>query len=301
MKKNKIIITGGAGFVGTNLINLLLNKTNYKIISIDNYSSGYKKNHIKNKRVKYIKGDTKNIFHIIKNPKNINSIFHFGEFARIYQSFKNFDECYESNSIGSKAVFKFCLDNNIKLINVTLVPYELSLINWKLITKKERIFMSRPNIILIMTDQQRADTLGAWGYNHMYTPSMDRLTEEGFSFRSAYCPGATCVASRAAIFTGMYAHNTGAYSFDSWSQHRNWIEDLNNSGYYCANIGKMHFEPDNIRGGFHERVIVENPTSKSHDRGGPDDDWGRYLRLNGLQRPNDRHRTDRDWLKKYQV
>ena len=160
--------------------------------------------------------------------------------------------------------------------------------------------MSRPNIILIMTDQQRADTLGAWGYNHMYTPSMDRLTEEGFSFRSAYCPGATCVASRAAIFTGMYAHNTGAYSFDSWGQHPNWIEDLNNSGYYCANIGKMHFEPHNIRGGFHERVIVENPTSKSHDRGGPDDDWGRYLRLNGLKRPNDRHLTDLDWLKKYQ-
>ena len=58
MKKNKIVITGGAGFVGTNLINLLLKKTKYKIISIDNYSSGFKKNHIKNKRVNYIKEDT---------------------------------------------------------------------------------------------------------------------------------------------------------------------------------------------------------------------------------------------------
>jgi len=116
MKKNKIIITGGAGFVGTNLINLLLNKTNYKIISIDNYSSGYKKNHIKNKRVKYIKGDTKNIFHIIKNPKNINSIFHFGEFARIYQSFIKMNECINSNSIGTNAIFNFCLKNKIKLI-----------------------------------------------------------------------------------------------------------------------------------------------------------------------------------------
>ena len=87
MKKNKIVITGGAGFVGTNLINLLLKKTKYKIISIDNYSSGLKKNHIKNKRVNYIKADTKNISQILKNSKNINSIFHFGEFARIYQSF----------------------------------------------------------------------------------------------------------------------------------------------------------------------------------------------------------------------
>ena len=48
--------------------------------------------------------------------KKIKSLFHFGEFSRIFQSFKNFDKCYESNSIGSKAVFKFCLDNNIKLI-----------------------------------------------------------------------------------------------------------------------------------------------------------------------------------------
>ena len=116
MKKNKIIITGGAGFVGTNLINLLLKKTKYKIISIDNYSSGLKKNHIKDKRVNYIKADTINISHILKNPECINSIFHFGEFARIYQSFLKMNECINSNSIGSNAVFNYCLKNKIKLI-----------------------------------------------------------------------------------------------------------------------------------------------------------------------------------------
>ncbi|WP_440681182.1 NAD-dependent epimerase/dehydratase family protein [Candidatus Pelagibacter sp. HIMB1623] len=115
--KNLIIVTGGAGFVGSNLIELLLKKTNYKIISLDNYSSGSKKNHINHKRVNYLKGDTSNIDKILnKYKKKTNSIFHFGEFARIFQSFKKFDECYRSNSIGSKAVFKFCLDNNIKLI-----------------------------------------------------------------------------------------------------------------------------------------------------------------------------------------
>ena len=116
MKKNKIVITGGAGFVGTNLINLLLKKTKHKIISIDDYSSGSRKNHIKNKRVKYIKGDTNNISKILSHPENINSIFHFGEFARIYQSFIKMNECINSNSIGSNAIFNYCLRNKIKLI-----------------------------------------------------------------------------------------------------------------------------------------------------------------------------------------
>ena len=116
--KNHIIVTGGAGFIGSNLIELLLKKTKKKIISLDNYSSGKIGNHVKNsKRVKYIKGSTEEISQLLKNyKKNIHSIFHFGEFARIYQSFKNFDECFKSNSIGTKAVFKFCLNNNIKLI-----------------------------------------------------------------------------------------------------------------------------------------------------------------------------------------
>ena len=114
--KKKILIKGGAGFVGTNLIKLFLKRTNYKIISLDDYSSGNKKNHIKNKRVKYIKGKTVDIEKIIKKPKEINSVFHFGEFARIYQSFLKMNECIESNNIGSNAVFNYCLKNKIKLI-----------------------------------------------------------------------------------------------------------------------------------------------------------------------------------------
>ena len=116
VKKNKIIVTGGAGFVGTNLIKLFLKKTKLKIISIDNYSSGKKSNHIKNNRVKYIKGKTVNINKLIKNPKDIKSVFHFGEFARIFQSFSKMNECIDSNSVGSNAVFNFCLKNKIKLI-----------------------------------------------------------------------------------------------------------------------------------------------------------------------------------------
>ena len=115
--KNIILVTGGAGFVGSNLIEFFLKKTKYKIISLDNYSSGNKGNHLKNSRVKYIKGNTKNIEKLLNiYKKKINVVFHFGEFSRIFQSFEKFDQCYDSNSIGSKSVFKFCLNNNIKLI-----------------------------------------------------------------------------------------------------------------------------------------------------------------------------------------
>ena len=114
--KKILIVTGGAGFVGSNLINYLLAKTSFKIISIDNYSSGSKRNHIRNRRVKYINSNTSNISSLIKYPKSIITIFHFGEFARIYQSFIKMNECINSNSIGTNAIFNFCLKNKIKLI-----------------------------------------------------------------------------------------------------------------------------------------------------------------------------------------
>ena len=115
MSAKKIVITGGAGFVGTNLIKYFLEKTKFNIISIDNYSSSSKRNHIKSSRVRYIKAHTKNISTVL-NPKKIHSIFHFGEFARIYQSFLQMDKCIDSNSIGTNAVINFCLKNKIKLI-----------------------------------------------------------------------------------------------------------------------------------------------------------------------------------------
>ena len=117
MIKNYIVVTGGAGFIGSNLIFRLLQTTNFKILSIDNYSTGKKENHTFDKRVKYISSDTKKISKILDKYKNkIKVIFHFGEFARIYQSFLKMNECIESNTIGTNEVFNFCLRNKIKLI-----------------------------------------------------------------------------------------------------------------------------------------------------------------------------------------
>jgi UDP-glucose 4-epimerase len=115
--RNILVITGGAGFIGSNLISELLKFNKFYILSIDNYSSGSVKNHVKNKRVKYLKGNTKNIEILLKNyVDKIHSIFHFGEFARIYQSFKKIKECFSSNIEGSSSVFNFVLKNKIRLI-----------------------------------------------------------------------------------------------------------------------------------------------------------------------------------------
>jgi UDP-glucose 4-epimerase len=115
--KNIIIVTGGAGFIGSNLIELLLRKTSDRIISIDNYSVGTKKNHIKNSRVNYLNGSTLDFFkHFNKIKKKIKAIFHFAEFSRIFQSFENIKDCFSSNISGSQEVIKFCLENNIKII-----------------------------------------------------------------------------------------------------------------------------------------------------------------------------------------
>src|SRR6056300_882821 len=115
-KKDTIIITGGAGFVGSNLIKLFLSNTSYNIVSIDDYSSGTQKNHFDNKQVVYLKGNTKNIHKLVKKPEKIQCLFHFGEFARIYQSFVNMNTCIDSNSVGTNSVFNFCLKNKIRLI-----------------------------------------------------------------------------------------------------------------------------------------------------------------------------------------
>ena len=115
--KNYVVVTGGAGFVGSNLIELILSRSRFSIISLDNYSTGTKNNHIKNSRVKYFIGNTKEISKVLSRYKNkINTIFHFGEFARIYQSFIKLSECIESNTIGTHEVVSFCMKNKIKLI-----------------------------------------------------------------------------------------------------------------------------------------------------------------------------------------
>lgn len=151
-----------------------------------------------------------------------------------------------------------------------------------------------PNIIMIITDQQRADTIAALGAGHMLTPNLDRLVAHGTSFTRAYCAGATCIASRAAMFTGMWPHNTGVYTFNYWGHHYTWVQDLHDAGYHTVNLGKMHCHPVYSPNGFDERRVVENKSAQYLKYGQADDEWGKALDQAGIERPR-RHETLPGW------
>lgn len=149
---------------------------------------------------------------------------------------------------------------------------------------------SRPNIILIITDQQRYDTIGALGFDYMETPNLDRLVREGTSFDQCHVTAPSCAPARASLFTGMYPHTTGILrNGDSWK--RSWVEDLNKSGYHCVNIGKMHTCPFRTELGFHERIVVENK-DRFLSRDAFDDDWDIELSALGIVK------QQRKWYRK---
>lgn len=155
--------------------------------------------------------------------------------------------------------------------------------------------MQRPNIVFIITDQQRYDTIAALGYDYMDTPNLDRMVREGVSFSQCHVTAASCAAARASLFKGFYPHTTGILkNADRWRH--SWIELLNQSGYHCTNIGKMHTWPFQTELGFHERFVVENKDRYLEGRYFFDE-WDKALRFRGLvkqQRVLYRKRSDYD-------
>lgn len=154
----------------------------------------------------------------------------------------------------------------------------------------------KPNIILIMTDQQRADTIAATGASWMHTPNLDRLVREGFAFTNCFVTSPVCVASRASLFTGMYPHATSVFTnFQPWQP--TWVQWLADAGYHCANIGKMHINPYDAAGGFHQRFVVENKDRplflEEHDRAFYDE-WDKALHARKAEKPSRYTRFERD-------
>ena len=139
---------------------------------------------------------------------------------------------------------------------------------------------TRPNIIFIITDQQRYDTINALGYDYMDTPNLDRLVREGVVYSQCHVTAASCAPARASLFKGYYPHTTGILkNADTWR--RSWIELLNDSGYHCTNIGKMHSWPFETELGFDERYVVENKDRYLEGRY-YFDEWDKALRFRGL-------------------
>lgn len=108
----KILITGGAGFIGSHLCEELTRNSNYEVFSLDNYFTGHTKNHIKG--VKYLKGETKDIFDLVKFIPDL--IFHLGEYSRVEQSFDDIEKVIEFNKLGTLKVLEFVRKTKAKLI-----------------------------------------------------------------------------------------------------------------------------------------------------------------------------------------
>ena len=140
----------------------------------------------------------------------------------------------------------------------------------------------RPNIILIITDQQRYDTISALGFDHCITPNLDKLVADGTTFEQCHVTAASCAPARASLFTGYYPHSTGILkNADDWT--RSWVEVLANGGYHCTNIGKMHTWPFTTPCGFNERHVVEN---KDRFLEGAEftDEWESYMQNEGIEK-----------------
>ena len=162
--------------------------------------------------------------------------------------------------------------------------------------------MAHPNIILIMTDQQRADTIGALGAPWMKTPHLDRLAGEGAAFTECFVTSPVCVGARASLFTGKYPHGCQVFSnFQPWQP--TWVSSLAGQGYHCVNIGKMHINPYDAPGGFHQRLIMENKDRplflEERDRA-IYDEWDKALRARKLIKPSryNRHAADPEGYKR---
>jgi arylsulfatase len=144
---------------------------------------------------------------------------------------------------------------------------------------------SRPNIVFVITDQQRFDTIAAGGAEWMYTPVLDRMSREGVRFSRMYCTSPSCSPSRASLFTGVYPHTNGVYRNDEpWPF--SWVQLLAESGYRCVNVGKMHTSPFEDSFGFHERHVVENKDRATKRLPYFMDQWDKALSIRGFEKPS---------------
>ena len=149
-----------------------------------------------------------------------------------------------------------------------------------------------------MSDQQRWDTLGCYGYPHMITPHLDRLAARGAAFSHAFVQGAVCGPSRNSIVSARYVHAHGVEENQEWldDSQPNFIAQLRDGGYHTVGVGKMHTQPLRLPCGFEHRMVVENKNCRTGLHYPDPDDFDLFLARHGLVRPAPRYyRTVPDW------
>ena len=112
--KTNILVTGGAGFVGSALIRELVKDPQNQVFSLDNYFTGTEENHIDG--AVYIRGDTQHIHSLIHDGAQIDTVYHFGEYSRVSTSHEDRETVWRSNILGTYQVIEFCTRNSCKLI-----------------------------------------------------------------------------------------------------------------------------------------------------------------------------------------
>ncbi len=137
------------------------------------------------------------------------------------------------------------------------------------------------NILVLMTDQQRPDSLGCYGNNIAITPNIDRLAEKGVIFNNCYVQNPVCCPSRYSLCTGRYphSHRVRANWYAPGKNESSFAHQLGRVGYHTAAIGKMHFTPWYDNFGFDGRIIAE---SKFHSF--CPDDYEHFLNKHGFSR-----------------
>lgn len=142
--------------------------------------------------------------------------------------------------------------------------------------------MNRPNVLILLSDQQRYDTVGAAGYSHMITPNLDRIAREGALFCNAHSANPVCMPARHDLITGFPARVHGYYGNAESQRIRDYrtptiARIFSDYGYRTVAVGKMHFSPCKEHHGFDEMISMEElPVIRQQD------EYLMYLKEEGL-------------------
>lgn len=152
----------------------------------------------------------------------------------------------------------------------------------------------RPNVLLVMTDQQRADSLGCYGNTTLSTPFIDHLSAQGVRFVNAFSPCPSCIAARRSYLSGLDPFSHGMVGYQDgveWNPETTLPLELSRAGYQTQLVGKLHLWPERRRYGFDHMIWADGPSDESESATSSGNrempmhvrnDYVRFLKENGF-------------------